>query len=173
MRKLDEIEVVGLIGYPCDGEYIAVVDSSGDSDWLLGGELCRLNGVTLTHQAAVLLKYYPNGTRLVIATIEGDSVVAIRKYLPATEKGVLSMNAANEEKLETAAPSTEDTPHAYFRAAAMLRDSAPISFDTSTEMALSAIAAKMNLGRLDVIRIALREWLAMHESARFPTDESA
>ena len=50
----------------------------------------------------------------------------------------------------------------------MLRGSNVISFDANTEMALSTIAAEMNLGRLDVIRIALREWLAMREKDALP-----
>lgn len=79
------------------------------------------------------------------------------------------MNAgSDEETFEAAARATDDALHAHLRAAAMLRDCAAVSFDANTEMALSAIAAEMNLGRLDVIRIALREWLAMREKDALP-----
>lgn len=77
MRKLQECEEIGLIGYPCDGEYIAVI---GKQDWLLGGELCCLDGAVLADQAASLPRYYPEGTGLVLATVRGDRIVAIRDF---------------------------------------------------------------------------------------------
>jgi hypothetical protein len=52
------------------------------------------------------------------------------------------------------------------RAAAMLREAGLASFDAKTERALAAIAADMNLGRVDLIRIALSEWIEMRENAR-------
>lgn len=80
MRKLEEYEEVGLIGYPNDGDYIAVMDRNGDRARLLGGELCQLDGATLAHQATTLPKYCPQASHLVIATIKGDRLVAIRDY---------------------------------------------------------------------------------------------
>jgi hypothetical protein len=77
---------------------------------------------------------------------------------------VPAVNAgSDEETLETAAGKADGPQHAHLRAAAMLRGPAAIAFDANTEAALSAIATEMNLGRLDVIRIALREWLALRE----------
>jgi hypothetical protein len=80
MRKLEEYEEIGLIGYPYDGDYIAVVDGKEDHIRLLGGEVCGLDGATLTHQATALPRYYPQASRLVIATIKGDRLVSIRDY---------------------------------------------------------------------------------------------
>jgi hypothetical protein len=77
MRKLQDYEEIGLIGYPSDGEYIAVI---GEQDCLLGGELCGLEGAPLAQQAASLPRYYPSGIRLVLVTVQGDRVVAIRDY---------------------------------------------------------------------------------------------
>lgn len=78
MRKLEDFEEVALIGYPYDGDYIAAVDRSGDRARLLGGELCGLDGTAIDHQATA--KYYPQASHLVIATIKGDRLVAIRDY---------------------------------------------------------------------------------------------
>lgn len=50
IRKLEDYEEVGLIGYPCDGDYIAVVGAKAREDWLLGGELCGLNGAVIAEQ---------------------------------------------------------------------------------------------------------------------------
>lgn len=80
IRKLKDYEEVGLIGYPCDGEYVAVVGDNKHQDWLLGGELCGLNGAVIADQAAALQRYYPQGCRLVLATIRNDCLVAIRDY---------------------------------------------------------------------------------------------
>ncbi|CDX11943.1 hypothetical protein MPL3356_110250 [Mesorhizobium plurifarium] len=80
IRKLEDYEEVGLIGYPCDGDYIAVVGANDREDWLLGGELCGFNGAVIAEQAAALPRYYPQGCRLVLATIRKDRVVAIRSY---------------------------------------------------------------------------------------------
>jgi len=80
MRMLEDYEEVALIGYPYDGDYIAAVDRNGDRARLLGGELCGLDGATLAHQATALPKYYPQASHLVIATIKGDRLVAIRNY---------------------------------------------------------------------------------------------
>lgn len=77
MRKLQDYEEIGLIGYPSDGEYIAVM---GEQDCLLGGELCGIKGAPLAQQAASLPRYYPSGIRLVLVTVQGDRVVAIRDY---------------------------------------------------------------------------------------------
>ncbi|WP_027167791.1 hypothetical protein [Mesorhizobium sp. WSM3224] len=81
-RRLKDYEEIGLIGYPCDGEYIAVVDDNKCQGWLLGGELCGLNGAALVDQAAALPRYYPQGCRLVLATVRDDWIVAIRDYVP-------------------------------------------------------------------------------------------
>jgi hypothetical protein len=78
MRKLEDCEEVALIGYPYDGDYIAVVDRKGAR--LLGGELCGLDGAVLADQAAALPRYYPWASRLVIATVKGDRLVAVRDY---------------------------------------------------------------------------------------------
>ena len=80
IRKLNDYEEVGLIGYPCDGDYIAAVGANHREDWLLGGELCGLNGAVVADQAAALPRYYPQGCRLVLATIRGDWVIAVRSY---------------------------------------------------------------------------------------------
>ena len=82
MRRLKDYEEIGLIGYSCDGDYIAVVGNNKRQDWLLGGELCGLNGAALADQAAALPRYYPQGCRLVLATVRDDWVVAIRDYVP-------------------------------------------------------------------------------------------
>ncbi|MDX8527313.1 hypothetical protein RFM68_22690 [Mesorhizobium sp. MSK_1335] len=171
MRRLEDYEEIALIGYPCDGEYIAVMTNGEQQNWLLGGELCGWNGAILADQAAALPRYYPQGARLVLATIKGDSLVAIRDY--DTAGGPEKPAAANSEPAEAEAGPAEDARLADFRAAAMLRDSASMFFDPATEMALSTIATQMKLGRADVIRIALRDWLAMRAAARFPTSESA
>jgi len=80
MRRLEEYEEIGLIGYPCDGEYIAVLGGRENQNWLLGGELCGLGGAVLADQAADLPKYYPQGARLVLVTIRDNWVVALRDY---------------------------------------------------------------------------------------------
>jgi hypothetical protein len=54
---------------------------------------------------------------------------------------------------------------ADIRAAAMLRELASMSFDASIETALAEAAAEMRVGRSDVIRPALQEWLAMRRQA--------
>ncbi|AZO28623.1 MULTISPECIES: hypothetical protein [unclassified Mesorhizobium] len=85
MRKLKDYEEVGLIGYPCDGEYIAMVANNKHDRWLLGGELCGLNGAVVADQAAALHRYYPQRCRLVLATIRHDWIIAVRDYgLPQT-----------------------------------------------------------------------------------------
>ena len=50
-------------------------------------------------------------------------------------------------------------------AAAMLRQSASMSFDPGIEIALAEAAADMKVARSDVIRLALQEWLAMRQKA--------
>ncbi|TPO12622.1 hypothetical protein FJ980_02515 [Mesorhizobium sp. B1-1-5] len=79
MRELEEYEQIGLIGYPRDGDYIAVVGDRTGQNWLLAGALCEIDGATIEDQAAALPKYYPNG-RLVVATIRGSCLVAVRDY---------------------------------------------------------------------------------------------
>ncbi len=167
MRRLEDYEEIALIGYPCDGEYIAVMTDGGQENWLLGGELCGRNGAIVADQPAALPRCYPQGSRLVLVTIKGDRLVAIRDHdTPGSGKPSATANKGADEG-ETG--PGEDARFADFRAAAMLRDSASMSFDPATETALSAIAARMKLGRMDVIRIAVREWLA----TRFPADEGA
>nr|WIE89561.1 hypothetical protein P9270_018545 [Mesorhizobium sp. WSM4875] len=61
--------------------------------------------------------------------------------------------------------SSEDKRQADLEAAAMLRTSNTMTFDAGTEMAISAVATEMKLTRLEVIRLAIREWLATRESA--------
>lgn len=80
MRRLEEYEEIGLIGYPGDGEYIAVLRDSERQNWLLGGERCGLDGAVLADQAAALPRYYPHGTRLVLVTIRDNWIVALQNY---------------------------------------------------------------------------------------------
>lgn len=80
VRKLNDYEEVGMIGYPCDRDHIAAVDANHREDWLLGGELCGLDGAVVAHQATALPRYYRQGCRLVLATIRGDWVIAVRSY---------------------------------------------------------------------------------------------
>lgn len=44
MRKLEEYEQIGLIGYPGDGEYIAVLGDRERQNWLLGPCYSRMAG---------------------------------------------------------------------------------------------------------------------------------
>ncbi|MBZ9987647.1 hypothetical protein LB572_11115 [Mesorhizobium sp. BH1-1-5] len=69
--------------------------------------------------------------------------------------------------------SSENQRLADLQAAAMLRMSGSVSFDADTESDLSAIAAEMNLDRLELIRLAVGQWLALRKGGRFPTDDSA
>ncbi|MEO5756325.1 MAG: hypothetical protein ABIQ51_05645 [Mesorhizobium sp.] len=85
MRKLEGYEEIGLIGYPCDGEYIAVV-GTGAHSWLLGGELCESPDAALARQATALRRYYPDSASLVLATIVGDELVSIRDYETASRQ---------------------------------------------------------------------------------------
>ena len=80
MRRLEEYEEIGLIGYPSDGEYIAVLGGRECQNWLLGGELCGLNGAVLADQAAALPRYYPQESRLVVVTIKDNWIVALKDY---------------------------------------------------------------------------------------------
>jgi hypothetical protein len=58
-----------------------------------------------------------------------------------------------DEKLEAGEPRPN------IRAALMLRNVGSIALDPTMEEALEAIAIEMNVGRSDLIRMALREWL--------------
>ena len=49
--------------------------------------------------------------------------------------------------------------HPDIRAALMLRNVGSIFLEPTMEEALEAIAVEMNIGRSDLIRMALREWL--------------
>jgi hypothetical protein len=172
MRRLEDYEEVALIGYPCDGEYIAVMTNGDQKNWLLGGELCGWNGASLAEQAAALPRYYPQGSRLILATVKGGNLVAIRDC-DAVSRLAKPPSTANGGPGDAETGPAEDARLADFRAAAMLRDSASMTFDPATEMALSTIAARMKLGRIEVIRIALREWLTMLGAASFSVDEGA
>lgn len=79
-RRLEEYEEIGLIGYPSDGDYIAVLGDTGRQHWLLGGELCGLDGAVLADQAAALPRYYPQGSRLVVVTIRENWIVSLQDY---------------------------------------------------------------------------------------------
>ncbi|MBZ9764289.1 hypothetical protein LB553_25940 [Mesorhizobium sp. CA8] len=46
------------------------------------------------------------------------------------------------------------------RAAAMLRESGSMSFDAGVEAALVAAAAEMRVAKSEIVRLAVREWLA-------------
>jgi len=68
------------------------------------------------------------------------------------------------EELESAAERIADMSRADLqiilrRAALMLRNIAGVSLEPAVEDALSSIAAEMKIGRSDLIRIVLREWL--------------
>ena len=76
------------------------------------------------------------------------------------------MAAGNKE-------SNENQRLADLEAAAMLRTSNTMALDAGTEMAISAVATEMKLTRLEIIRLAIREWLATRESARFPVEDHA
>ncbi|WP_292496359.1 hypothetical protein [Mesorhizobium sp.] len=52
----------------------------------------------------------------------------------------------------------------------MLRESGWMSFDTGIEAAPAAAAAEMSVGRSEVIRLAVREWL---EKRQRESDRSA
>lgn len=54
---------------------------------------------------------------------------------------------------------------ADFRAATMLRGAGHMSFDRATENALMAMATEMNISRLDLIRMALSDWLRDRNNA--------
>ena len=69
--------------------------------------------------------------------------------------------------------SSENERRADLQAAAMLRKSNTMALDASTELAISAVAAEMALTRFEVIRLAIREWLATHKSAGFSADDNA
>ncbi|TPI48017.1 ribbon-helix-helix protein, CopG family [Mesorhizobium sp. B2-9-1] len=57
-------------------------------------------------------------------------------------------------------PLALDDAPADIRAAMMLRESASMPFDPGIELALAEAAAAMGVPRSDIIRLALREWLA-------------
>ena len=78
--KGPEYEEIGLIGYPRDGDYIAVLGGPKRQSWLLGGELCGLDGAALADQAADLPRFYPQGSRLVLVTITDNWIIALRDY---------------------------------------------------------------------------------------------
>lgn len=52
---------------------------------------------------------------------------------------------------------------ANIRVAAMLRKTGSMQFDASSERELAAVARELGVSRSDVIRLALREWLAKRE----------
>jgi hypothetical protein len=60
---------------------------------------------------------------------------------------------------------------ADLRAATMLRETTYLSFDVATENALLAIATEMNMSRLDVIRMALSDWLESRNESRMAANE--
>ncbi|MEO5756324.1 MAG: hypothetical protein ABIQ51_05640 [Mesorhizobium sp.] len=66
--------------------------------------------------------------------------------------------------------SIEDDHGASLRAAEMLRDVGSTSFDAATENALVAIASELKLGRQDLIRFALGEWLEMRDKRGVPDE---
>lgn len=72
-------------------------------------------------------------------------------------------------------PSLGDARLADMRAAAMLREYGWMSFDIGIEAALAAAAAEMSVGRSEVIRLAVREWLAtrQRESDRSDTSDQS
>lgn len=68
------------------------------------------------------------------------------------------------EELESAADRIADISRADLqiilrRAALMLRNVAGVPLEPAVEETLSSLAAEMNIGRTDLIRIVLREWL--------------
>lgn len=81
---------------------------------------------------------------------------------------MIARNALAAKKKDTA----EFRRHTDLQAAAMLRAST-MPLDARTETEILEVAAEMRLDRLEVIRLAIREWLAMRKSARFPADGGA
>jgi hypothetical protein len=82
MRKLQDFEMVGLIGYPEDGDYLAMVKDNRNFSVILGGEICKdtPTGPSTASQAAALPRYYPGASRLVIAAIKGGYLIGMRPY---------------------------------------------------------------------------------------------
>lgn len=60
---------------------------------------------------------------------------------------------------------------ADLRAATMLREAAYLSFDAATENALVATAAEINMSRLDLIQMALSDWLESRSKSRAAASE--
>ena len=72
--------------------------------------------------------------------------------LEAAERGIHVTDGAFGDEAQNARL-------ADLRAATMLRETAYMSFDAATENALTVTATEMNMSRLDVIRMALSDWL--------------
>ena len=172
MRRLEEYEEIGLIGYPRDGDYIAVLGGPKRQSWLLGGELCGLDGAALADQAADLPRFYPQGSRLVLVTITDNWIIALRDYDTARDRPKRKLLIAR-----TALAPGQDDPsnrrRSDLQAAEMLRKSGSLSFDAGTESDILAVAAEMSLDRLDVIRLAVGEWLTMRKGVPFPMADNA
>jgi len=168
IRRLEGYEQIGLIGYPGDGEYIAVLGDRERQNWLLGGEFCGLNGAVLADQAAALPRYYPQGARLVLVTVRDDWIDLDERLRRGRGRPRPQLRIARSALAAGNKDSSEDERLANLEAAAMLRTSNTMTFDAGTEMAISAVATEMKLTRLEVIRLAIREWVATRESARFP-----
>ncbi len=82
MRRLKDYEEIGLIGYPCDGDYIAVVGNNERQDWLLGLAASSVGSMVQPSLSAALPRYYPQGCRVVLVTVRDDWLIAIRDYVP-------------------------------------------------------------------------------------------
>lgn len=80
MRRLKDYEEIGLIGYPRDGQYIAAAGNDGHLEWLVGGELCGLDGAAVADQANSLQRHYPHRDRLVLATVKDGWVLDVKDY---------------------------------------------------------------------------------------------
>ena len=88
MRRLNDYEEIGLIDYPCNGQYISMLRKTKSAAWLLGGELCGLNGTSLADQAWTLHRYYPQGNHLVLATIRDGWLIKLKDYYGVPESGL-------------------------------------------------------------------------------------
>ena len=83
---------------------------------------------------------------------------------------ILSMTLLSVDGAGRHGDGVTDMPHADLRAALILRNSCGMPLDPTTEDPLAVASAQMNISRLDLIRMELREWLdarlAVSTSAR-------
>jgi hypothetical protein len=121
----------------------------------------------------------PHGPAFPAGLVPGRSALLFRAF---AERSIVGNGAADAEALETAergihvtdvssGGEPENARVADLRAATMLRETAYMSFDAATETALLAIATEMNMSRLDLIRMALGDWLESRNKVPYATNE--